>query len=143
MGYYMDQMESDFKIKKENFSAALVAIKALAEQLEEKASGGSFGPNRIERWFSWVVTSEFVDAKTLVDAIKAWRWQAQLNSDGDISALYFEGEKLGDDEVLFDALAPFVEDGSYIQMSGEEDAMWRWVFKNGVMLESYPTISWD
>lgn len=36
---------------------------------------------------------------------------------------------------LFEALAPFVEDGSYIEMSAEGDENWRFSFENGKMIE--------
>jgi hypothetical protein len=45
--------------------------------------------------------------------------------------LRFTGQKLGDDNILFAALAPYVEADSYITMVGESedgDEFWRWVF---------------
>lgn len=57
--------------------------------------------------------------------------------------IYFEGEKYSDlmDEVLSE-IAPFVEDGSYFELAGEDNAMWRWVLKNGRVYEIYPKIIW-
>jgi len=127
MGYYMYQMESDFTILKENHVRALGAIKALAGQETIEDSSGAH--------FSWVETQRFVQASTLEDALKEWRWDAELNDEGDLIDMYFEGQKYGDDEVLFNAIAPFVESGSYIQMRGEDDAIWRWVFEGGKVRE--------
>jgi len=39
-------------------------------------------------------------------------------------------------------IAPYVKEHSYIEMVGEENTMWRWVFANGKLQESYPTTTW-
>jgi len=132
MGYYMYQTDTSFKIEKKNQDAALTAIKALAGQETIKDSSGMH--------FSWVDTDEFLKAKTIHEALDAWRWNTEVNDLGDINDLVFSGQKYGDDTVLFAAIAPHVEDG-YIQMRGEDDAVWRWVFKNGVMKEIPGTVT--
>ena len=38
------------------------------------------------------------------------------------------GDALCDDRLLFDAIAPFVKAGSFIEMSGEDGTLWRWHF---------------
>jgi hypothetical protein len=57
--------------------------------------------------------------------------------------IHFEGEKIGQEDLLFEAIAPWVRDGSYIEMSGEDDAMWRWFFHAGECHEVTPTIIWE
>ena len=44
------------------------------------------------------------------------------------TSLYFIGEKAGDERVLFNALAPFVQPSSFIHFRGEDGECWRWVF---------------
>src|SRR5690606_21320852 len=61
-------------------------------------------------------------------ALDAWRWVPEREATGDIVGLRFRGERLGDDRVLFEAIAPFVEPGSFIEMVGEDGAIWRWTF---------------
>lgn len=125
MGYYMTQRSSNFTIKKSKFDDALKAIKKLLNNSKQMSGGSSTG----ERWFSWVETTAFLNAKTLPDALMAWRWKATVSEKtGNIIDLFFIGEKIGDDEVLFNALAPFVERGSYIEMEGEDGNYWKWVF---------------
>ena len=141
MGYYMTQRDAIFHIKKENVDKALQAIKDLADP--EKMKGNAHGGSRTEIWYSWVTTSEFVNAGTLKDAIRAWRWEVDIDDEGNVCHLWFEGEKLGDDAVLFEALAPYVEDGGYIEMSGEDGALWRWDFNNKSMTEQFATVRWD
>jgi hypothetical protein len=134
MGYCMDQRSSFFHIAKANEDAALQAIKALAgTETIEDGSG---------RHFSRVDTGRFLAATTLDDALLAWRWETYRDGDGVIGNIGFRGEKYGDDTVLFTAIAPFVEPGSYIEMNGEDGALWRWIFKNGTVDEVSATITW-
>lgn len=130
MGYCMTQRGSEFLIRGQNFSAALAAVKALAYKPEQMSGGSSKG----ERWYAWVDTNGFVNAATLADAIGAWRWSTTVINGG-IVDIYFKGEKLGDDMILFEALAPFVEDGSFIDMEGEDGSLWRWVFDGKTVRE--------
>jgi len=139
MGYYMDQGDSKFIVKKENFDEALKVIKALKDNTNQMHGGSS---STGEKWYSWVEMSELANAKTLHEAIEAWRWTVELDKEENINEIQFEGEKLGDDLVLFKALAPYVEDDSFIEMHGEDGNTWRWSFCNGKCEERYPTTDW-
>lgn len=122
MGYNMSQEGGRFTIKAANKTKAFRAIKALTGM------------------YAWVDEGPYA---TLKAACEAWRWELHENADtGDIDGISFTGEKLGDDEVLFNALAPYVERGSYIEMSGEEAALWRWTFNGKEMKEVYAEVSW-
>lgn len=123
MGYYMDQRGGEFFLAAEHVDAALVAVKATAQQPERMGGG-----NSTQRWFSWVDTEKLQEASTLVQALAVWRWGAYQNNNGNIDCIQFTGEKLGDDLVLFEALAQFVRKGSYIEMWGDDGAVWRWYF---------------
>lgn len=128
MGYCIRQRESCFEVF--NKESALAAIKALATQTHRMNGGSSDG----SRWFSWVNTSEFLNAKTFEEAMRAWRWDYG-DEDFETAWLDFTGEKSGDDKILFDAIAPFVKAGSYIEMEGEDGEIWRWCF-NGHSCET-------
>lgn len=136
MGYGMDQREAVFTIKKENKSDALKAIRALAKEAGKMSGGSWLSTSRETRHFSWV-DMEFVRAKTLEVALEAWRWEPVVDEKtGDITSLTFLGEKLGDDQVLWKAVAPFVESGSYISMYGEDGSNWVWRFVDGKFEEA-------
>lgn len=66
----------------------------------------------------------------------------QLDSDGNITELEFIGEKLGNDFKVFQSIAHYVQDGSYIWMVGEDGSQWRWVFQSGVCREVKPKVEW-
>lgn len=128
MGYCMNQRDSSFRIKAENRAKALQAIKDLASRVDEGGGGSYSGGRKTESYFSWVTTSEFSEARTLEAAMWAWRWQIEGEEGGDVDSIMFEGEKLGDDIFLLRAIAPYVEAGSFIEMQGEDGALWRWYF---------------
>ena len=121
MGYYVSLHDSDFVIPEDKEEDALKAIHDL------------YGKNQS---YSWVVDSACLEAETLEEALMAWRWGYRSGE------LYFEGEKLGDDIILFCAIAPFVNAGSFIEMHGEEGFMWRWVFDGKECHEIEPTVTW-
>ena len=76
------------------------------------------------------------------EAMSCLRWPIVEDDDGNVIDINFDGEKFGDDELLFKALGPYVEAGCYIQMSGEDNSMWRWAFDGNKCTEIYPTITW-
>lgn len=134
----MQQRDSKFRVMAHNRIPAMLAIKDLASRTAE--GGGMKGG---ERFFSWVDTDEFLNAKTLEDAMWAWRWQIESDDLGDIYCIMFEGEKIGNDDILFGAIAPFVEAGSFIEMQGEDGAMWRWSFDGKTMTEQNAKVTWE
>ena len=129
MGYHMTQREADFFIDHQNLQPMVAAIQGLYD---------SDSP----RQYSWVQDGY----EKLTDPIKilrAWRWQADLDEDGNIDEICFAGEKLGDEDVLFRAIAPFVRCGSYIEMSGEDGGLWRYFFENREMREQTAKLIWE
>jgi hypothetical protein len=136
MGYCMNTRESNFRIKKENFDKALLAIKTL-----DPSQGSGYTAGRSH--FSWVEESEYKAAESLFQALASWRWLAGISDSGNIDSIEFYGEKLGDDELLFQAIAPFVEAGSFIEMQGEEGKIWRWVFNGRTVEERQAKLTFD
>jgi len=132
----MEQQDSNFTIKPSNVAGALASIKALAGKETITDSSG--------RHYSWVSTKDFVKAETLSEAMNAWRWHVTCDEEtGEVENILFEGEKIGDEDALFGAIAPFVEPDSYIEMQGEDGTLWRWVFDGKTCTEKTATISWD
>lgn len=142
MGYFMDQRDTKFTIKKENFEAALKALKDLFRDERNMPIydwiNGTKHPH-----FSWVSTKEVLDSESLCQALSAIRWSPDVDSNEDINYITFEGEKSGNENIFFATIAPYVENGSYIGMEGEDGYLWRWVFNNGEVKETTPTIIWD
>lgn len=129
MGYCMEQRDANFKIKSENVSKAFEACQEfIAKNSDEN--------------YRWIDNDVLKDAKTLPDFIAEWGWDVNFNADGDIDSIHFDSEKLGEEDKIFEILAPFVENKSYIEMGGEDGYIWRWVFKNGKFDEISPRMDW-
>lgn len=129
MGYYIEMTESKFIIKKENFEKALKSLKAVF--IPENMNccdyiGGEKYPH-----FSWVDTRTVLESTNLVEALEEIRYVPQYNQNGDICNVEFIGQKYGDEEIFFRALAPYVEAGSYLCFKGEDGNKWKWVFNHG------------
>lgn len=85
-----------------------------------------------------------LECGSLKDVLSEAGWPAEIDSDtGDICSLYFDGEKLGSEEEWMGILAPYVENGSYIEVSGEEDSIWRWCFNNGKLETKEAVLAWE
>ena len=128
MGYHMWMRKCNFVMREENHKKALGAIKSLAGQ---ETITFDRGPSH----FSWVDTETFLKAQHIEDALHEWRWKAEFGDNGDIVSIDFIGEKLGDCTIMFNAIAPYVEDESFIEMCGEDGYVWRWVFAEGIVKE--------
>lgn len=144
MGYYMDQTDSKFFVAAEYIPAMITAIHALASR-HELMGGASYQDGKVvSRHYSWV-NNDFVDCHDVKELFRKWGWSIQLKNNNIVS-IFFEGDKMGDDEVLLRAIAPYVEDGSYIEMRGEDSStytMWRWCFDGRKMVEKHATIVWE
>jgi len=121
----MDQRDNSFFLPKEKQEEALKAI-IIAGINTPKIFG--------------VCTSQ---SKTLKEALESWAWKPEFDEEGNIVAISFEGNKSGSELELFQAIAPFVKAGSFIEMGGEDGAIWRFQFDGTTCFENYPTISWD
>jgi len=64
------------------------------------------------------------------------------NESGDIVSLDFTGQKLREQAEMFEQIAPFVKENSFVEMRGEDGLLWRWVFVDGKCLEINATITW-
>jgi len=122
MGYYVS-MGVDVKIPKEKVEAAL-------KVLNEWVMKGK----------SWVHPNP---SDNIVDQLRNCRYEADEYDGGNIHIYCFNGEKWGDDEELYYALAPFVEDDGCIEITGEEGEKWRYLFNDGKIKEEQGTIVWE
>ena len=119
MGYRIYIREVDLRIRKENFDAALSAVKAAFSS-------------------SW---TEHLD--TFEEAMSDFGYAPEYDEDGNIDGFEFIGEKLRNDREFWDTVAPFVEEGCYLEVEGDDLEIWRWKFRNGKVIVQYPIFLWD
>jgi len=135
MGYYINVVDHDVVIPTDRMASALHELKAMAIHKNKMGGGGFTGVGKpVEQWFSWVDMQQLANAETLVEALEAWRYNFVNSNDGVVFE-YFEGEKLGDDAFLWETLAPFINDGGFIEVHGEDHYFWRWKFNDGKFQE--------
>ena len=127
MGYCMSQMDSSFRVDQHNIMPMVASLKELA---------------RTSPRLSWVDPKVLLEAATLEEISEELRWFFHVDVNGNIDDIQFEGEKLGAEEKIFNAMAPYVRSGSFIEIHGEDGTTWRWVFKNGVCKEVQPQKIW-
>ena len=136
MGYCISMIDSDFRMKAESKPAALQALKDMWDD-ETNMSGGSWGSGgqKEQKWFAWMNNSDIQNCVTFEQAMNEWRYPVTLSVEGHgaINDIDFEGEKIGDEELMFNAIAPFVEADSYITMLGEDGEQWRYFFDGETM----------
>jgi hypothetical protein len=126
MGYSVDIACDKVVIPAAKVQDCLRAVNGLftPEALKALKENAPFGH------YSWVDDLPEGGFQHLFDAFAAWRYEA-YNRDGDVCLRCFTGEKWGNDEVLFNAIAPFVQEGGEIRCIGEGNYQWKYVFKGG------------
>ena len=139
MGYCMSQTDANFFMKSDTHEDALKAIKKLMDQANSLGEGF----NNNERQFSWVDKDVVMKAVNLREAMEEWGYEVEFDENYDIVGIEFTGEKMGQEEFLFDVIAPYVKEGSYIQMSGEDGEIWRWIFRENECHDVGATITFE
>jgi hypothetical protein len=123
----MKQMQAQFVIPESKHKLALGDLKELVKRTSR---------------LMWVSTKDVLEAPHLADAMDAFGWPVKHDADGNITSIHFAREKAGDDKLFFEAIAEFVDDGSFIEMCGEDGSRWRWIFSGGQVAEKNAVVSW-
>ena len=143
MGYYVETVNDDFRLKKENFSEAYKVMCALNSNDDIKRGWSNRYAVRPEdsksvaptmsAWFSWMDWNYDVTCTTAPEIIEALGFNITYNDDGDIVHLSYD-TKIGQEDLFFSSIAPYVENGSFISWKGEDGDRWGWKFINGELI---------
>lgn len=143
MGYFITVELDDVKISSENIDKCLEAINGMfTPKGLSRGGGGTYCNGKTTKSYSWVGTPKN-GFKTLREALNAWRYATEADYSGAIVLTDFIGEKIGDDELLFEAIAPFVEDGGIAYFTGEDSSQWRYLFENGAVTEQQGRVVYE
>ena len=120
MGYNISAAAVGVVIKQRNVNDARKALSALFDDGQHHP--WCYGPKDIEMGYD-----------TLASAIYDWRFDSELEENGDVRITHFNGEKLGDDELFWATLAPYIhheegKDFPYAVYMGEDGEKWRYLF---------------
>lgn len=122
MSYTINQSDSAFFILEENMTSALSALKKLCE--ERNWCGG------------------LKKVRHLENALDQFGWSLEFDDDGNVSSIEFLRDYEDCEQELFSTLAPFIRAESFIEMIGEDNKIWRWVFDGTTCQCRKPTIVW-
>lgn len=143
MGYSIELRDEDFSIKVDKLPEAFEhAKKKLLDEMSVKGESGYYEYGKLVKSYSWVSKSDLESTNNIVDLIYVFGWNCTLDDEG-ITTLLLENEKMGQELLLFQALAPFVDEGSYIEIQGECGDVWRWIFKDGECIEKQGKITFE
>ena len=102
-------------------------------------------PSKSGRHYAWMngTSLEAGTCSSFEQAMRDWRYPVETDDNGNVIDINFSGEKLGDEDQLWSAIAPFVTAGSYIAMMGEDGSHWRWFFDGATATEHVGTVSYE
>ena len=80
--------------------------------------------------------------RCIEEALEYFGYAPENDADDNIVDLEHTFKNLGNEEELFSIIAPYVKDGSFIEVFGDDGELWRWVFTKGEMNEITPKIEW-
>jgi len=136
MSYHITLRASKFHIPSEAIPYAHAALRNLC------APGKGTIQDSSGYHYSWVDSKRVLAARDFKGAMGEWRYSVALDAvTGDCTDINFTGEKAGDEEELFGAIAPYVTAGSYLEYHGEDGAIWRWVFDGTTATEVQAVIT--
>ncbi len=128
MGFCIWLLEADVRIPVSVHDQVLDAVKSL-HPYQSEGSGETATASVVS--YHWVDSQEVLESENLGSALDAWRWSPSFDRAGNVVNLEFRGQKAGHDEVLLDALAPFIEEGCFLVIEDEDGAVRRWCFEGG------------
>jgi hypothetical protein len=141
MGRSVTLIGQKFLIPAHNVPAALAAARAL-RPTRENSRGRTYTEDGFTGChFSWTRQAVLQNADSLGSYLQEWGY----GSVEDETGLRIDGshvEKLGDAATLFAMLAPYAENGSYVEYLEGGDR-WRFIIRNGRVHTETATISWN
>lgn len=131
MGYYVEydiQAVVDLS-KKDEILQAINALHTPEALAANGARGGSWANGEcVDRRYSWVNNPGPQGFPDIFVAFQEWNFP--LDNDGNF---YWEGSKIGNEDVFFTAIAPWTTGDIYAR--GEDDYEWGYRFKGGELIE--------
>jgi hypothetical protein len=158
LGYYVSVIDARWHIPAENVEAAYRAACALNDR-DDLKSGGRYvkgypdgRPPRPEglnyhpgAWFGNADSNYPDKCADLVEVLTHWGFNAYMSEPGYyVGSVWIEGYdgKSTDEEYLLAALAPFTEEGAYLDWHGDDGEMWRYEVRAGLLHYLTGSVKW-
>lgn len=136
MGYCFDITDSSFFIKERHYPDLMDHLIKFHKQLIAQ---------KVEvKWVDLPAALSLLEQGDLIGFFCAWNYEVKIDiTTGDIVDITTMAEKIADEEKLWEQIAPWVVDCSYIQCHGEDGAYWRWVWREGGYYYIEATLKFD
>lgn len=126
MGFEIDNasVKTNFQIKSSFLPIALLTLKEVI--LNKENLSGWIDPDEVEK---------ALDFKSIMAAVG---WPVEISDSGDVVKIRHDGLKVAEEKVVFETLAPFVENGAYIEYEREgftRDIKLKYIFQSGCFIE--------
>ncbi|ALY10853.1 hypothetical protein WILDE_70 [Arthrobacter phage Wilde] len=153
MGYNVNTTAVNLTIPADKLDDAVKALKEL-NQRDDLKTGGASGPitdgdgkvigyGRIDIWFAWMDPQYDQKLHTVPDIMDAVGFkESEIQPDGTFELGWYDN-KTGAEEHFLRALAPFVDEGSYVAFEGEDGTHWRYFFEDGEMRNQTGSITYS
>jgi hypothetical protein len=143
VGYDVRATEASLRISAKSEGDALGALRRLNGECDPRLKrGGTVDEDGKEhKWFSWM-REDFSEYEGLGDVLDDMGFAFMRTEDWYV-VTGWTSEKRGQEDLLMEALAPWVEPGSYVDWVGEDCRRYRWEFADGRMLVRDGVESWS
>jgi hypothetical protein len=138
MGYYHTIIDANIYIPASGFAPICKHLidSGFTKPTEATAMGKTFSGGKTEEvFYAWTDTKKLVkcaEGDDLVGIFEEFGFEVQTDDIGSIRGLSYDS-KAGDEEQLFRAIAPFMQDYEYISFRGEDGALYRYFFADQEM----------
>jgi len=85
---------------------------------------------------------EASQAETVAQILIESGYETDADESGNITGFTSDGSAIRGDEELYQALAPYMRSGSFLELCDEMGNIWRWVFNNGNCGIVYAVVLW-
>lgn len=140
MGYYVNTEDVDIFLDKKHFDDVYKQMCELNDHDELKRGGRSprteeyttrYNPNV---WFSWMDYNYPETCSDMIAILVALGFDYRLDDDGNLVDLFYDNNKMGNEDYFLACFAGYIKPGSYITYKGEDDVYWRYFFTDKAMI---------
>jgi len=161
MGYRYDINEAKIRVEAAKMSQMFEALENLAKEhiknkslwkIKQSTQRLNDGRDKAEFYVDRL-NNEIKDNEEIIkflphrelsrdEILENLEWSYYFDGDDNLTGMYHGEESCDVNEEELEAIAPFVSDGSYVEISGEDrDDLFRYVFRNGAMKKINAVIS--
>lgn len=136
MGYHISIMDISFRIQSHQYADMMDhLIKWHTKLKSDKAEP--------LKWIDHDQALAMLNEGDILAYFDHWGYRPTIDiTTGDINGLDHHAEKLGSEGSLWEQIAPWVDDESYMNCQGEDHELWRWYWRQGRFFEVEAEISY-